>query len=276
MPDDLGSLSPILAIGFGLIVGLAHAFEADHVVAVGVQASRLVGKSWRRRIVDGVTRSSIMGIAWGAGHATALVLFGMAVYVAASVIQDWVFAGLEMCVGVMLLVLGASVILRRCTNLHGHRHRHTHVDGTSHVQWHIHKHSHARVDWDSHAKRHGHRHHHTQSGASRAKRHGHGDGYRGHTYRSYGMGLIHGLAGSGGLVALIASAMEGPAMMLAFMLAFGTGALLGMCIAGGLLGISLAMASGNIWVRRISRYVAGTLSVIVGIMVLYQTSTTAL
>lgn len=242
MIEDLGSLSPAFAMGFGLVVGLAHAFEADHVAAVGSQASGgKSGKPWRRRIAEGVTRSSVMGMAWGAGHATTLVLFGMAVYLAASVIQDWVFSGLEAGVGVMLLALGASAILGRGILWPVHKHHHSHADGTGH-----------------------------------AHLHGHDDGRHGHTHRSYVIGLVHGLAGSGGLVALTASTMDGPAMMLAFMLAFGTGAALGMCAAGGLLGIPIAAASGNKKTRRISRYAAGAFSVAVGAAMLYQIGAAAM
>ena len=238
---DPGALTPLLALGFGLTVGLAHAFEPDHVAAVGTQAASKNESSRRRSIRESMTRSSVLGAVWGAGHATTLVLFGMLVYTAASLIQDWIFSGLEMAVGAMLLALGASAILGRSILWPVHRHHHTHRDGTSHTH-----------------------------------EHGHGDGLHNHTHRSYVIGLVHGLAGSGSLVALTAATMDGLAMMLVFMLVFGTGAMLGMCAMGGLLGVPLALASRKRWMRRLVRYVTGTFSAFMGVIILYQTGAVVL
>ena len=238
---DPGALTPLLAMGFGLTVGLAHAFEPDHVAAVGTQAASKNAGSRRHSIRESMTRSSVLGAVWGAGHATTLVLFGMLVYTAASLIQDWIFSGLEMAVGAMLLALGASAILGKSILWPVHRHHHTHRDGTSHT--------------------------HT---------HGHGDGRHNHTHRSYIIGLVHGLAGSGSLVALTSATMEGPAMMLAFMLVFGAGAMLGMCAMGGLLGVPLALASRKSGMRRLVQYVTGAFSAVMGVMILYQTGAVVL
>jgi hypothetical protein len=229
------ALTPILTLGFGLTVGLAHALEPDHVAAVGTQAASKNAGLRRRGIREIMTRSSVLGAVWGAGHATTLVLFGMLVYITASLIQDWVFSGLEMAVGAMLLALGASAILGRGILWPVHRHHHTHQDGTSHA--------------------------HT---------HSHGDGLHSHTHRSYVIGLVHGMAGSGSLVALTSATMDDMAMMLAFMLIFGAGAVLGMCAMGGLLGVPLALAGRKRWTRRLVRYVAGAFSVVIGGAILYQ------
>ena len=238
---DPETLTPLLALGFGLTVGLAHAFEPDHVAAVGTQAASKNAGLRKHRIRESMTRSSVLGAVWGAGHTTTLVLFGMLVYTAASLIQDWVFSGLEMAVGAMLLALGASAILGRSILWPVHRHHHTHRDGTAHT----------------HA-------------------HGHGDGLHNHTHRSYVIGLVHGLAGSGSLVALTAATMDGPAMMLLFMLLFGAGSVLGMCAMGGLLGVPLSLASRKSGMRRLVQYVAGAFSVGIGVMILYETGAVAL
>lgn len=242
LPQDIGILSPILASVFGLAVGLAHAFEADHIAALGTQVSNETSTwSGRRRITKGITKYSIMGAAWGAGHATTLVLFGMVVYMAASLIQDWIFSGLEMGVGIMLLALGASAIIGRGILWPAHKHHHIHKDGTAHS----HNHSH---DASPHN----------------------------HTHRSYIIGLVHGLAGSGGLVALAAATMDSMAGMLMYMLAFGAGAALGMCATTGLLGTILATINKNKKVYEASRYVAGAFSILIGIVILYDISTTAI
>ena len=232
-----GALSPLLALGFGLTVGLLHAFEPDHVSAVGTQTTKSLGGS----IKNAMTRSSILGAIWGAGHTTTLVLFGMLVYATASLIQDWVFSGLEMGVGAMLLALGASAILGKGILWPVHRHPHTHKDGTFHT----------------HAHDHNDRHHR-------------------HAHYSYAIGLVHGLAGSGSLVALTATTMETPVMMLSFMLVFGAGSALGMCAVGGLLGASLSLASRSDVTQKAIRYAAGAFSAIIGIIILLETGVVVL
>ena len=151
-------LTPALALGLGLAIGLEHAFEPDHVAAMGTQVSREPGaaKSKLQRIRGGIARSSLAGAIWGAGHTTTIVLVGLLAYVAVLIIQDWVFSGLEFIVGVMLLVLGISSILNRRLFRLGHAHRHKHEDGTVHT----HKHDHR-------------------------------DGSHRHTHRSYVIGLVH-------------------------------------------------------------------------------------
>ena len=227
MPAD--ALSPFLALGFGLTVGLLHAFEPDHLAAVGTQTSRPRSGGMR----DILTRSSVLGAVWGAGHTTTLVLFGMLVYAAASLMQEWVFSGFEMGAGAMLLALGASAVLGRGILWPAHRHHHTHKDGTAHT--HV---------------------------------HGHDDGHHRHTHRAYAIGLVHGLAGSGGLVALAAASMDTHAAMLVFMVVFGAGSALGMCAMGGLLGVPLALAGRKDATRRLVRYAAGAFSIVIGIAIL--------
>lgn len=229
IPVGPGALSPLLALGFGLTVGLLHAFEPDHVAAVGTQTAKPRGGGIR----DIITRSSILGAVWGAGHTTTLVMFGMLVYTVASLMQEWVFSGLEMGAGAMLLALGASAVLGRGILWPAHRHHHIHEDGTSHT--HV---------------------------------HGHDDGHHRHTHRAYAIGLVHGLAGSGGLVALAAASMDTHAMMFTFMAIFGAGSALGMCAMGGLLGVPLALAGRKDSTRRLVRYVAGAFSIVIGIMIL--------
>lgn len=227
---DPNTLSPLLVLGFGLVVGLLHAFEPDHVAAMGTQ--NMARTSSRYSLRDNMGRSSILGAVWGAGHATTLVLFGMMVYIAAYIIQDWIFAGLEIGVGVMLLVLGMSAILGRDDLWSIHRHHHIHKDGTSH-----------------------------------SHRHDHADMHHRHTHRSYVIGMIHGLAGSGALVALTIPVIDAPAMVFVFMVVFGAGSALGMSAASGLLGAPLALVGRKDSIRRLMRYGAGIISMIIGIII---------
>ncbi len=219
-----------LALSLGASMGLSHAFEPDHMTAVSTLVASQHTKSRLRKVWAGITRSSVTGAVWGAGHTTTLVGFGLLAYVAASAIQNWIFEWMEFAVGLMLIIMGILAILKgRFT----HEHVHAHSDGT------IHSH-----------------------------KHDHRDGGHAHIHRSYIIGLVHGLAGSGALVALTSATLADLDMVILFMLVFGAGSAAGMCALGGLLGASLGMASERI--RKMVRYAAGTLSILLGIIIVYQ------
>ena len=95
--------------------------------------------------------------------------------------------------------------------------------------------------------------------ATPAPAHSHGTG------RSFSVGIVHGLAGSGALVVLAAAQVPSTAGRLAFVATFGVGSIVGMVLlsgmAGGLLerltkrpGVTMALCVG-----------AGALSLVVGI-----------
>lgn len=185
-------------------------------------------------IKESFTKSSALGALWGAGHTTTLVLIGFLVYVLAITIQDEIFSGLEFGVGMMLLFLGISTILNKKLRLK-HKHPYQHKDGTVHFDEHTHRNS-------EHS----------------------------HSHRSYFIGLIHGLAGSGSLVLLTASTLDNVEMMLGFIIIFGIGSMIGMALVGSLMGIPFVFANKIRLIQRTFRYVAGGFSMIIGFNILYQ------
>ena len=223
-------------MGFGLLVGIQHAFEPDHIVAVSTQISKskFAQKPIPKLLAESFTKSSILGALWGAGHTTTLVLIGFLVYVFAITIQNQIFSGLEFVVGIMLVVLGMNSILNKKSRLR-HKHPHQHNDGTIH--------------FDEHA---------------------HNDSEHTHTHKSYFIGLVHGLAGSGSLVVLTAATFDSIGLVLEFILIFGVGSMIGMALVGSLMGVPLVFANKIGFVQRIFKYVAGTLSLIIGIDIMYQ------
>lgn len=89
----------------GLIVGMRHALEADHVAAVASLVA--VGATGR-----GAVR---LGAAWGLGHAATILAVGsLALVGGAQLPQPWTPL-LESLVGLMLLALGADVLRRHAT-----------------------------------------------------------------------------------------------------------------------------------------------------------------
>lgn len=238
---QIGELSPVLVLGLGLSIGLEHAFEPDHVVAVSTQISRgrFAQKSITQTIKSGTLRSSVLGAFWGAGHTTTLVLMGLLVYALAVRIEQNIFSSLELGVGIMLIILATCTILNKKIIHLYHRHPHQHTDGSIHYD------SHDHIDVD-------HK----------------------HTHKSYLIGCVHGLAGSGSLVVLTASTLNNVGMVLGFILIFGIGSVVGMTLISGIMGIPFALSSKTAKINKIARYVAGILSLVIGANIVYQITIT--
>jgi hypothetical protein len=88
------SLLSILALGFFL--GMRHATDADHVVAVTAIVSR----------ERSVRAAEIIGALWGLGHSATLFLVGGALLVFRFVIPPLLGLSMEMAVAFMLILLG--------------------------------------------------------------------------------------------------------------------------------------------------------------------------
>src|SRR6266849_7118251 len=91
----------ISVLGLGLILGLRHALDPDHVVAV----STIVSES------KSVKRSSLVGTFWGLGHTMSLLLAGIAVIAFRIRIPEHVALWMEFAVALMLVILGAKALL---------------------------------------------------------------------------------------------------------------------------------------------------------------------
>ena len=112
----------------GLLLGMKHATEADHLAAVATLATR-----------DGSLGQTLrQGVAWGIGHTLTLMLFGGAVLWLGAVISTDLEQALETAVGAMLIVLGADV-LRRLVRDRVHFHAHRHVARSAHFHAHSHR-----------------------------------------------------------------------------------------------------------------------------------------
>jgi len=231
------TMTPVLVMVAGLAIGLEHAFEPDHIAAVSTQvAKRKVQQSKSLKIFVGqsILRSSLLGALWGAGHTSSLVLVGLLVFVLALSIPNTIFIGLEFIVGIMLVFLGLMTYSNKSIFRFRHLHPHVHEDGTVHT------------------------HHHT-----------HEDEHK-HGHKLYAIGCVHGLAGSGSLVVLVASSFGSVEMVLSFILIFGIGSMVGMAIISGLIGLPFAFTANITKVNKILRYVAGSASLLIGINIMYQ------
>ena len=129
MDVSLSSVGVLALLGLGLIFGLKHATEVDHVVAVSTIVSQ------NRNLL----RSAMVGALWGVGHTAALLLTGAFVLSLRIAIPEKISNWLEFCVALMILGLGVSAMwraLRKGREVHLHQHSH---DGVSHVHVHFHE-----------------------------------------------------------------------------------------------------------------------------------------
>jgi hypothetical protein len=230
-------LSAISILGLGLLVGMQHALEADHVAAVSSIAAR------QSRVGDIVRH----GLTWGLGHTLTLFLFASFAILLGRAIPSRLSSGLETAVGIMLIGLGAHVLWRLWRD-RVHFHRHSHGDGTDHI--HVHSHTGESLP---HAR----------------SKHVHEHGFR---WRTLIVGLMHGMAGSAALLVLAVSEAGDPLLGMLYILVFGIGSMLGMGALSGAIAVPLALSARFLtWANRGLQAAVGTVTVAIGVTIIYET-----
>lgn len=182
------TLFSVLTIGF--VLGIRHAIEPDHVIAVSTIASQSK-KLWH---------ASLAGVFWGIGHTITLFIVGIILILMKGEIPGKWSMSLEFLVGIMLVYLGVTTILS-FKNIHVHTHGH---DGDEHKHVHTHEHG------GKHEHKHKHKHKHVSY------------------LKSMSIGLVHGLAGSGTMVILTMSTVKSVWEAAIYILLFGVGTVIGM------------------------------------------------
>jgi cytochrome c biogenesis protein CcdA len=225
---------------FGLMMGVRHALEADHVAAVASLATR--SRSARQSVA--------LATLWGCGHAGVLLVIGGLLAFLGLALPPGLARVFEAVAGVVLVALGLDVILRvRRRRLHFHLHRHG--DGIHHL--HAHGHQEPGVPHDDDP----HQHVHPARVLSRAVL----------------VGSLHGLAGSGALVVLALQAAQTRAHALAYMAVFGLGSVLGMVLFSIAIVLPLRLQGRHLTrASQAFEAVVGTASVGVGIWMTVQAS----
>jgi ABC-type nickel/cobalt efflux system permease component RcnA len=227
-------------LGVGLVFGLKHATEVDHVVAVSTIVSR------HRNL----WRSTLVGAMWGAGHTAALLIAGVVVLLLRVAIPERVSNWLEFGVALMIIGLGAVALWRsllKRNDVHVHEHSH---DGVPHI--HIHFHESETRDHTTRA--------HTHAVAAVG-------------IKPVVIGAIHGLAGSGALTLLVLTQIQSPWMGFVYLAIFGLGSIAGMMLMSGLIGLPFAFTARNVGrVHRHLQTTAAGLSIAFGLWYAYVTS----
>lgn len=190
----------------GLALGLRHATDADHVVAVTTMVTR------ERRLGAALR----IGVAWGLGHTATILATGAAIIVFRLAIPPSLDSYAEAGVGAMLIGLGAWAIFSHPDSTHGeasevkvHSHAHSHDGGM------VHSHPHVHIPDSAHS----HREHRIAGARVMAP---------GSDLRAFAVGMVHGLAGSAALALAVLAAIARPLWGVLYLAIFGAGAMAGM------------------------------------------------
>jgi ABC-type nickel/cobalt efflux system permease component RcnA len=232
------SVSALGVLGLGLLYGLKHATEVDHIVAVSTVVSE------QRKL----TRAAIVGGLWGAGHTASLVIVGAFVLALRIAIPALVATWLEFGVALMIIGLGVVALRRAFRNR---------------ADVHIHKHDHGD-------QRHAHIHFHEGDSADTTKFHSHSVARIG--LKPILVGAMHGLAGSGALTLLVLTQIHSSALGLLYLGVFGAGSIIGMLLMSGLVGLPFVLSSRKLsGIHYRVQMIAGAISIAFGIWYAYET-----
>ncbi len=247
------SFLSIIAIGFFL--GMRHATDPDHVIAVTTIVSRQ----------NKIGRAALTGLFWGVGHTLTIFVVGTAIILFGVVIPARIGLSMELSVALMLIVLGGmniSAFLRSTETIARQSFSaaatgHDHNDRLAHT----HSHSHGDV-MHSHAVQ-------AMSVARLDRLFGRVRVYR--QLRPLLIGIVHGLAGSAAVALLVLTTIRDPRWAVAYLLVFGIGTVAGMML------ITMSIASAfTFFGRRHTNFssrlglASGLLSLAFGLVLVYQ------
>jgi high-affinity nickel-transport protein len=251
-------VTTVLALtALGFFLGMRHATDADHVIAVGTIVAR------ERTLRGGV----LIGVLWGLGHTLTIVVVGGAIILFSVVIPPAVGLTMELTVALMLVALGlwnlAGIVQGVRVELgRGDRHTHPHQHGD---YVHHHRHGHG-------PDAHGHREDQTPQ-AWLDRRLGGLGLYQ--LVRPLVVGFVHGLAGSAAIALLVLTTIGEPRWALAYLLLFGLGTIVGMMLVTLLVAAPMTYAAGRLrHAERHLRLASGLLSLGFGLVLVYHIGVT--
>ncbi len=240
----------------GFFLGMRHATDADHVIAVTTIVSR----------ERSLGHAALIGALWGLGHTLTIFLVGAAIILFSLVIPPRLGLSMEFSVALMLILLGLlnltgilrwiteTLTLAQASGIHSHPHRHGDYI-------HAHPHGHA------------------------PEAHGHGEdatpqGWLDRTFGSLGLyqalrpvivGVVHGLAGSAAVALLVLTTIPSPVWAIAYLLVFGLGTIAGMMLITAAIALPFAYTGARLQsLNRSLRVASGLVSLAFGLFLAYQ------
>jgi high-affinity nickel-transport protein len=249
----------------GLLLGMRHATDPDHVIAVTTILSR------ERRLMT----AARIGIVWGLGHTLTVLVVGAAIIVFKIAIPTRLGLTMEFAVAVVLILLGAGAaasLMRKFAarmrsssdreDLVVHAHLHSHRDSHGDT---AHSHPHVHVGASENADNLVHHDHRIAADKLPAF------GSRRPLLKSFGVGLVHGLAGSTAIALLILSAIPQPLWATLYLAIFCCGTIIGMGLITVAIATPFVVASRKVsWLHQGLVTGSGLLSFGFGLFLAYQ------
>lgn len=234
----------IVALGFFL--GMRHATDADHVVAVTTIVNR----------ERSIRTAALIGILWGLGHTITIFLVGSLIILFGIVIPPRLGLTMELSVGLMLILLGIlnlSGMMRWIRQNFGPNESHSHP--------------HAGIL-------------HTHETQGRAAGSDSALSWMDRTFgrvgiyqllRPLAVGIVHGLAGSAAVALLVLTTIRVPVWAIVYLLVFGLGTVAGMMLITTAIAVPFA-ASQSRFVRLngILATASGVISLVFGLLIVYE------
>lgn len=188
--------SPLLALLVALLLGLRHATDPDHLVAL---TTLVTGEKDRAARL-----AARLGGMWGLGHALALVVLGLPIVLFHAVLPEVAQRSAETAIGVVIAVLAIRLLVRwrrGAYHLHVHEHdgeRHTHVHAHAHEAGHAHAHVRPRTP-----------------------------------LQAFLIGVTHGTGGSAAVTLLLLASVHGTGWAAAALVVFAAGTAVSMAVLSG-------------------------------------------
>jgi high-affinity nickel-transport protein len=250
------SIVSFLFLGFFL--GIRHATDADHVVAIATIVSR----------EHSMVRSALIGVVWGVGHTLTLMAVGAAIILFGVVIPPRLGLSMEFAVGIMLVLLGV-LTLTGMGRAVGTAHSHAGVRGGHALDFHEHPDPHGNRPAHGHAPG-AYGHVDEETPLARLERSGLGRLAFYEWLRPFTVGLVHGLAGSAAVALMVLSIIREPTAALGYLLLFGLGTIVGMMLITLILSAPFAFTVVNLpkfnWRLRVA---SGLVSFVFGMVLIY-------
>ncbi|MGE5232081.1 MAG: high-affinity nickel-transport family protein [Deltaproteobacteria bacterium] len=248
-------LLPVLALGFFL--GMRHATDPDHVIAVTTIVAR-------HRTAKG---AALIGAVWGVGHTLTILVVGGGIILFSWVIPGPLGLSMELAVGAMLVVLGVATVRDVLQAARGS------APATPAAAAHVHSHPHSHGDYvHSHAHGHepeSHPHRPEQTPVGWLDRHFGGLGLY-QLVRPLVVGVVHGLAGSAAVALLVLATLGNANWGVLYLLIFGIGTIVGMMLITVAIALPFALSPRRSRFAGRLRLASGLVSVAFGLLLTYQ------
>ncbi len=242
-------------LALGLLLGVRHAFDADHLVAITTIVSE-----YRNPL-----RAIWIGVSWGLGHTTTMLIVGIFLLLMNLQLSERLAQSFELLVGLVLIFLGVQTFW-------GFRQRRIHIHPHHGAKPHLHFHAHTDTE--------GHDHPHPKLSLAQLLIAGIIPGEHRSApanalkpffrVKSYLVGIVHGLAGSAALMLLVLVNLNSTMTAVYYILLFGLGSVVSMGVISIFISLPFSLSARLPRLNLLVRVAAGTFSILFGLLLLYE------